>query len=91
MHDLASLEGGLVGEDPGAGDVGRLHCVRVGVLAADDHVHELVGEVGMRSPVTRPLREGEVFLPIVSAVDAARGERGNLVGQIGRASCRERV
>ena len=42
---LAATQGRLVGEDPGAGDVGRLDGVRVRLLPAESSLYELVREM----------------------------------------------
>ncbi len=56
--ELATFLGGLVGEDAGAGDVGRLRGVRVAVPVAAQQFDELVGEVRVRAAVATALGEG---------------------------------
>ena len=81
VDDFASLLGGFVGEDAGAGDVGGLDGVRVALAVSAEEFDKLVGEVRVGSAVAAALGEGKVLCAVIATVDAAGGERGDFVGK----------
>ena len=58
-----------MGENAGAGDVRRLHGIRISLALAEEKLDELVREVRMRSSVTAALRVAEMILPLIASVD----------------------
>ena len=68
-------------KDSGAGDVGRLDRIRIGVLTRGQHVDKLVGEVWMGPAVPCSLGKGEVLFSCFTSINSPGCERRNFLGK----------
>ena len=80
-NECSTLEGRLVREDAGAGDVGRLHGVGIAFAPSVKEFDELMDEVWVGASVSCSLGEAEVVFTFFTAINSAGGEGRNLLGK----------